>query len=172
MNGFVLVHDWSKILTIVRPHRILSRVFSTVPIEVEMHLIASRNIKTSRIKCTCRTVVWFLSTPLIMNVGIKRERESPNYLLCLNSDVCYSEEIEKRKQKMTWSKIVSTTVGFKGKITFYQPVQVRARLYAQHASCFLRVIVFYFWYLLWVLCNWNVVGLMQLCAIVHCEKLL
>ena len=43
----MLVHDWYKILTIVWPHRILSRVFSTVPIEVEVHLIASRNIKTS-----------------------------------------------------------------------------------------------------------------------------
>ena len=42
----MLVHDWSKILTIVWPHR-TSRVFSTVPIEVEVHLIASRNIKTS-----------------------------------------------------------------------------------------------------------------------------
>ena len=29
--------------------------------------------------------------------------------------------------------------------TFDQPVQVRARLYTRHASCFLRVIIFYFW---------------------------
>ena len=51
-------------------------------------LIASRNnIKTSRrnkFKTHMPNSCLILSTPLIMNFGIKRERESPNYLLCLN----------------------------------------------------------------------------------------
>ena len=72
MNGFVLVHDWSKILIIVWPHRILSRVFFAVPIEVEIHLIASRNVKTSRrnkFKAYMPNSCLILSTPLIMNLA-------------------------------------------------------------------------------------------------------
>lgn len=56
-----------------------------MPIEVEMHFIASRNIKTSRrnkFKTHMPNSCLILSTPLIMNFGIKRERERVLIICC------------------------------------------------------------------------------------------